>query len=159
MRAHVKEVGKLAHLVDLDFDARLDATPAARGLLFVGLLARGLRQRLGLEPPEVRMVAAEKPAAAGACAAGLGCLARALAKKQLRDALGERELAHAAHAVDEERMGQPRQAAFERIKQWQIPGLHQIPPRPSSRARRISFAEASPSMMRMRWGSDLARAR
>src|SRR5262245_2500146 len=80
MRADVEKIRELADLVDLDLDARLFAFPGRRVL---GQLSGWLfPENLGLQAAQVRMIAAEVPAARIALVAGpfSGCLA----KEQLR---------------------------------------------------------------------------
>src|SRR5262249_22625901 len=96
-----------ADLVDGDEKARLLGAPG-RGLAPLLLrfrFRRRLRDRLGLEAPEVGMIAAEIPAAAVAFAARARRRISVLAKEELGQALGERELAHAARPVDQQRVG------------------------------------------------------
>src|SRR5260221_6618674 len=127
MRPHVEKVGEPAHLVLRDDEARLLGA-AGRGRLAAPLLLldrrRQLGDRFGLEAAEIRMVAGEIPPAAVAGAAralrGLGVLA----KEELRHALGERELAHAARAVQQDRVRQAL-AFFQRLEDRLVPGSDQ----------------------------------
>src|SRR2546422_9697766 len=69
VRADIEEIGQLAHLIDLDLEARL---AAARGGFALFLRRRGIgrwRQGFRLEAAEVGMVAAGVPAATIAGAA------------------------------------------------------------------------------------------
>src|SRR5438067_708115 len=124
MRAQVQEAGEGADLVDGDEKAGLLRAPGgglAPLLLRLGVRRR-LGDRLGLEPPEVGMVAAEIPAAAVAGAAGTCGRIGVLAKEELREALGERELADAARSVHEERMRQPLAPALQRLEDRLVQG-------------------------------------
>jgi hypothetical protein len=47
-----------------------------------------------------------------------------LAKQELSDALGERELADAARAVNEERMRHALAAFLQRLENRPVPGMH-----------------------------------
>src|SRR5205807_4324816 len=89
MRADVQKARELADLLDEDKEAGLLRAPGRGGLapllLFHGRWQLG--DRFGLEPAEVRMVAAEIPAAAVAAAAGALRGLGVLAKEKLRDAL------------------------------------------------------------------------
>ena len=114
VRASVEEVGELADLLDRDDEARLLGAPG-RGLscpppLLLRIRRRHLGDRLGLEAPEVRMVAGEVPAAGVAAVAGARLRIGVLAKEQLREALGERELADAARAVQQKGVRQALRA-------------------------------------------------
>src|SRR2546430_4525963 len=103
MRADVQKARELADLLDQDVEAGLLGAPG-RGLAPL-LLFRRRRQfgdRLGLEAAEIGMVAAEVPAAAIAAAAGTLRRLGVLAEQKLSDALGERELADAARAVQQQ---------------------------------------------------------
>src|SRR5205823_4351695 len=108
VRADVEEIGQLAHLVDLDLEARLAAA----------------REGFRLEAAEVGMVAAGVPAAALAGAARLARRVPGFAKKELGDPLGERSLADALRAVDQQRMGKPPGPMLERFEQRLVPGVH-----------------------------------
>src|SRR6185437_7982634 len=115
MRAQIQEVGEGAHLLHGNEKARRFRAPG-RGLAPLLLrfgCGRRLGDRLRLEPPKIRMVAAEVPAAAIAAAARTRRRIGVLAKKELREALGERQLADAARAVDEKRMRQPIARALQ----------------------------------------------
>src|SRR2546425_471927 len=98
------------------------ATPArrrapGRGLapLLLFQRRRQLGDRLGFEAAEVRMVTGEIPAAAVAAAAGTLRPLGVLAEQELRDALGERELADAARTVQQQGVRQAL-ACFQRIE-------------------------------------------
>ena len=105
VRADVEETGQLAHLIDLDLEAR---PAAARGSVALLLLLRrgvGLRgQGFRLEAAEVGMVAAGVPATAFAGAARLARRVLGFAKKELGDPLGERQLADALRAMNQQRV-------------------------------------------------------
>src|SRR5688572_4471827 len=154
VRPDVEEIGELAHLVDLDFDAGL--LRAARGCVFLGLRRRILRQRLGLEATKVRVVPGEVPAAGGA---GIARFRRTFAQKELRGALRERQLSDALRPVEEQRMRQPLHAPRDRIEDRLVPGMHQSSERWRSSALRISGTAAAASTTRTRFGSRFARAR
>src|SRR2546426_12681399 len=100
VRADIEEIGQLAHLIDLDLEARL---AAARGGFALLLRRRGIgrrRQRFRLEAADVGMVAAGAPAATFAGAARLARRLPGFAEKELGDPLGERKLADALRAVN-----------------------------------------------------------
>src|SRR5438045_7287217 len=94
VRAQIEEIGEGAYLLHRDDDARLLGAPG-RGLaplLRFGVRRRHLGERLGLNTPEVGMVAGEVPAAGVAFAARARRGIAMLAKQELRESLGEREL-------------------------------------------------------------------
>src|SRR5689334_21138636 len=154
VRAQVEEVGDGADLLDLDLGARLGGL-FRRRLVF--LLLRRLGERLGLEAAEIGMAAGEVPAAALAAPAGLRAGGR-LAQQELRDALGERELADALHAVDQQRVRQPFGARRDGVEDRLVPGMHQKT-RCFSIALRMVTRSPVASITRTRAGSALARSR
>ncbi len=125
MRADVEKVLEAAHLVDLDLEAGL---AALRGTFDRFLARRRLfLQRLGLEAAKVEMVAGEKQAATGAGAAGPFRHGFGLAKQELGDPFGERELADAARTVDQQGVRQSRQPLADGFEDRLVPGVHQSP--------------------------------
>src|SRR2546426_1915727 len=159
VRADVEEIGQLAHLVDLDLEAR---RAAARGSFALLLRRRGVgrrRQGFRLKAAEVGMVAAGVPAAALAGAARLARRVPGFAKKELGDPLGEPQLADALRAVDQQRMGKPPGPMLERFEQRLVPGVHQRSARWVSMASRTAATSLLASMTRTRAGSALASAR
>src|SRR5688572_413173 len=105
------------------------------------------------------MVAAEEPAAPVALAAGPAGRLGGLAEQELGDAFGERQLADTLHAVDEERVRQPRRARRDRAEDRFVPGMHQSSPSSMDSALWIAATSRLASMTRTRAGSALARAR
>src|SRR2546428_9826807 len=105
------------------------------------------------------MVAAGVPAAAVAGAAGLACRVPGFAEKELGDPLGERQLADALRAVNQQRVGQTAGPMLERFEQRLVPRMHQRSARWVSMASRTSATSLLASMTRTRAGSALARAR
>src|SRR5229473_3226991 len=159
VRADVEEIGQLAHLVDLDLEARPAAARRSFALL---LLRRGVglrRQGFRLEAAEIGMVAAGVPAAAIAGAAGLARRVLGFAKEELGDLLGQRQLADALRAVNQQRVGQLPGSVPERFEQRLVPGVHQRSARWVSMLFRTAATSLLASMTRMRAGSALARAR
>src|SRR5438128_3829924 len=124
MRADVQKARELADLLDEDVEAGLLRAPG-RGLapLLRFQRRRQLGDRLGFEAAEVRMVAAEIRAAAVAAAAGTWRRLGVLAEQKLRDALGERELADAARAVQQQGVRQAL-ARLQRLEDRLVPGMH-----------------------------------
>src|SRR6266850_6562301 len=160
MRADVQERSELTHLLDEDEEARLFGAPG-RGLAPLLLFCRHRRQLgdcLGLQAPEIGMVAREIPAAAVAAAARSLCTIGVLAKEELRDALGQRQLADAARAVQQQGVRQAR-ARSQRIEDRLVPGMHQRSCSADSTCLRTLAASLDASMSRMRCGSALASAR
>src|SRR6267378_7352987 len=105
------------------------------------------------------MVAANVPAAALAGAAGLARRVLGFAKKELGDLLGERQLADALRAMNQQRVGQPPGPTRERFEQRLVPRVHQRSARWVSMALRTATTSPLASMTRRRAGSVLARAR
>ena len=160
VRADVEEIGQLAHLSDLDLEARPAA--ARRSFALLLLLRRGVglrREGFRLEAAEVGMVAPGVPAAALAGAAGLARRVLGFAKEELGDLLGERQLADALRAVNKQPVGQSPGPMPERFEQRLVPGVHQRSARWVSMALRTATTSTLASMTRMRAGSALACAR
>src|SRR5712692_4449601 len=103
----VQKAPELAYLVHRDEEARLFGAPGRALAPLLRLFGRRqLGDRFGLEAPEIRMIASEIPAAAVAAAARTLRRVGVLAKEELRDSLGQRELADAARAVQQQRVRQ-----------------------------------------------------
>src|SRR5689334_18431585 len=162
VRAQVEEVGEGAHLLHRDDDARLLGAPG-RGLApllrCLGFRRWHLRERFGLDAPEVRMVAGEIPAAGVAAPAGTRLRIGVLAQEQLREVLGERELADAARAVDQERVRKALARLLERVEDCFVPGVHQRPASAPLICSRTSPAVREASMTRIRRASIRASSR
>ena len=104
------------------------------------------------------MVTGEIPAAAVAAAAGALRRLGTFAKEKLRDALGQRELADAARAVQQQGVRQAL-ARLQRIEDRLIPGMHYRPSSAALICLRTAAASPEASITRMRLGSDFASAR
>ena len=159
MRAQVEEAGQPADLVDGDVEARLFRAPG-RGLapLLLFRRRRQLGDRLGLKASEIRMTAGNEPAATVAAAARALRAVGVLAKEELRHLLGERELADAARAMNQERVRQAL-ALFQRLQDRLVPGMHQRLASTDWSCLRTAPASTDASMTRMRCGSDFAIAK
>src|SRR5438552_5140902 len=160
MRADVQEACELADLLDEDIEARLLGAPG-RGLApLLRLFARWrqLGDRLRLEAAEIGMVAAEIPAAAIAASARTLRRLGVLAKEKLSDALGQRELADAARAVQQQGVRQAL-TRLQRIEDRLVPGMHYRSSSADLICVRTAAASPEASITRTRLGSALASAR
>jgi len=105
VRADVEEIGQLAHLIDLDVEARLAAARgsfASSSALRVGRRRQGSgsrRRKSGWLPPVYQRQPSQAPQGLRA----VSCFA----KKELGDLLGERQLADALRAMNQQRVRQP----------------------------------------------------
>src|SRR5207244_10816488 len=122
-----------------------------------GRALRGVRPGVGAAGSG--MGAAEVPAAAIAAAAGPLRRLGVLAKEKLSDALGQRELADAARAVQQQGMRQALAGFLQRIEDRLVPGMHQRPCSADLICLRTAAASAEASMTCTRTGSSSARAR
>src|SRR5690348_828645 len=161
MRPQVQERGELADLLDQDEEARLLRAFRRGGLapLFLFGRRRHLGDCLGLEAPEVGVIAREIPAAAIALSAGSSFRIFVLAEHELRHGFGELELADAARTVEQDGVRQAIHAGLQRIKDRLVPGMHQRPCSADLIWSRTEATSPDASTTRTRFGSSFAIAR